>query len=210
LDRETSGLIVVAKNDYSHRKLSEQFAERRVKKRYIALVHGFLEQDSGTIDAPISRDAVRRTRMTTRRSGGREAVTHYRVLQRFESDFGKFTLVEVKIDTGRTHQIRVHMASLGHLVVGDTLYGAPRELVPLGDRNRPGMASRSRTLVPKRASVQGDGDKVQQQIAALGRNFLHSAAIELTQPRTGALLSFERDLPPELKEFLATVHPDKG
>src|SRR6266542_651927 len=87
-----------------------------------------MKADSDTIASAISRDRLRRTRMTTRRSGGREAISHYRVLERFESEYGKFSLLEVKIDTGRTHQIRVHLASVGHPVAGDTLYGAPREI----------------------------------------------------------------------------------
>jgi 23S rRNA pseudouridine1911/1915/1917 synthase len=185
LDKETSGLIVVAKNDEAHRKLAEQFASREVKKTYIALVHGWPKKDRGTITASISRDPVRRIRMTTRGSGGRDAVSHYSVIRRLESPFGKFALVEVKIDTGRTHQIRVHMASLGHAVVGDALYGAPREM-----RARRGRAT-------------DEGGAI-----ALSRNFLHSAQLELTHPRTGEKIALKSPLPPELQAFLELVARD--
>ena len=124
LDRATSGLMVVAKNDEAHRRLARQFSEREVHKTYIALVHGWPKQDRGTIQSAISRHSQRRTRMTTRGFGGRDAVTHYVVQRKIDSPYGKFALVELKIETGRTHQIRVHMSSLGHPVVGDALYGA--------------------------------------------------------------------------------------
>ena len=176
LDRATSGLILVAKNDEAHRKLATQFSGRLVKKTYVALVHGWMKQDRGTISSSISRDRVRRTRMTTRRQGGREAITHYTVQRRIDSKFGKFTLLELRIDTGRTHQIRVHLASLGHPVVGDTLYGAPREL-----RARNGEA------------------------ASLSRNFLHAVALQFRHPRTHTALSLSSPIPEELSQFLSRV-----
>src|SRR6266404_5115790 len=165
LDRATSGLMVVAKNDVAHRKLATEFSGRRVTKTYLALVQGWLKNDRGTVASSISRDAIRRTRMTTRRSGGREAVTHFAVERRIESDFGKFTLLKLTIDTGRTHQIRVHTASLGHPVVGDTLYGAPREIRPKSGKP-----------------------------VSLDRNLLHAAELQFVHPRTGEVLAFSRPI----------------
>ena len=121
LDRYTSGVILVARDDASHRHLAAQFAGRSVKKIYVALVHGVMKSNSGRITKPIARDPVHRTRMTARLATGRAAISDYRVLRRF----AKHTLVEVSIGTGRTHQIRVHLSNLGHPVVGDSLYGAP-------------------------------------------------------------------------------------
>jgi len=187
LDKDTSGLIVVAKNDEAHRKLAAQFAHRQVKKTYIALVHGAMKAERGTIHAGISRDSVRRVRMTTLRSGGREAITHYQVRQRIDSPFGKFTLLELKIDTGRTHQIRVHLSSQGHPVVGDVLYGAPREI---------------KTLSTKGSKI---GYEKSGEPFSLPRNFLHAAALELHHPRTEKLISFKGPLPPELESLLARL-----
>lgn len=178
LDKATSGLLVVAKSDEAHRRLASQFVRRQVKKKYIVLVHGWLKPDRGTIRSSISRDRVRRTRMTTLRSGGREAITHYAVQRRLDSKYGKFTLLEVRIDTGRTHQIRVHLASLRHPVVGDTLYGAPLEL-----RNK-----------EPRSKLTGS--------LSLPRNFLHAAELQFQHPRTGEPLSFSALLPVELGDFL--------
>ena len=180
LDKETSGLILVAKNDLAHRRLAAQFSKREIKKRYVALVHGWPPKDRGTINDPISRDAVRRTRMSIRGSGGRSAITHYEVRERIASAYGKFALVDVRIETGRTHQIRVHMASLRHPVVGDALYGAAKELKRVGNAISPA-------------------------VLALDRNFLHAAAIEFQQPRTGEAMKFEAPLPKELLEFLEKV-----
>jgi 23S rRNA pseudouridine1911/1915/1917 synthase len=182
LDKETSGLIVVAKNDVAHRKLAEQFSSRRVHKKYIALVHGWPKKAKGTVNLPIARDVSRRTRMTTRGSGGRDALSHYTVLEKIESPYGKFALVEVKLETGRTHQIRVHMASLGHPVVGDTLYGAPGELRVT--KAVKGLASR---------------------MASLERNFLHAGWIEFAQPRSGEALSFSSPVPEELERFINQI-----
>ncbi|MEP6642867.1 MAG: RluA family pseudouridine synthase [Acidobacteriaceae bacterium] len=183
LDKATSGLIIVAKNDEAHRRLSAAFAARKVKKTYIALVHGWMEKEKGTVSSSISRDPVRRTRMTTR-GPGREAITHYKVLRRIESRFGKFTLLEVQIDTGRTHQIRVHLSSLKHPVVGDALYGAPREIHEL----------------------QGRGQ--QQSNISLARNFLHAAALRFEHPRSGEAVSLAAPLPAELEDFLAKLAGD--
>ena len=175
LDKETSGLIVVAKNDEAHRKLAAQFARREVQKAYVALVHGRVKAERGTVSKGISRDPVRRIRMTTRLSSGRQAITHYRVARRIETAFGKFTLLEVKIETGRTHQIRVHLASLGYPVVGDATYGAPRQ-------------------------VRGPAGAM-----SLRRNFLHAAQLELRHPRTGENMGLKSELPEELREFLAKL-----
>lgn len=120
LDQYTSGVLAVARTDAAHRSLAAQFADRTVEKTYLTLVQGQMAAETGRVTTPIARDPVRRLRMTTRVASGRAALTMWRVLRRFE----KFTYLEVKIGTGRTHQIRVHLASIGHPVAGDRLYGA--------------------------------------------------------------------------------------
>jgi 23S rRNA pseudouridine1911/1915/1917 synthase len=126
LDRYTSGVLLVAKNDRAHQDLAAQFSSRRVEKTYLALVHGAVKAESGRIERPIARDPARRIRMTARLAQGRPAWTEFRVRQRFAG----YTLLEVRIGTGRTHQIRVHLSSMGHPVAGDALYGAARRPEP--------------------------------------------------------------------------------
>ena len=172
LDKMTSGLVIVAKNDFAHRALAAQFKGRDVHKTYTVLVHGRVAKDAGEIAAAVGRDPVRRIRMKVGGIRPREALTRYRVLRRFPH----FTLLEAEPRTGRTHQIRVHFSSLGHPVVGDTLYGAPGKL-----------------------KIAGREEKT------LARNFLHASAIEFRHPRTGALVSLRAPLPVELERFLGTL-----
>ena len=123
IDKDTSGLLLVAKDDATHIGLSEQIKEHSLTRKYIAIVHGNFKNDEGTVDAPIGRHPTDRKRMCITEKNSKNAVTHYRVLQRFM----EYTLVECKLETGRTHQIRVHMASLGHPVMGDKTYGVKKE-----------------------------------------------------------------------------------
>ncbi len=186
LDKDTSGLIVVAKNDRAHLALGALFSSHQIRKTYIALVHGAVERDKGTINAAVGRDPLRRTRMTTRPTeNARSAVSHYSVIRRLQTRFGPFTLVRVRIETGRTHQIRVHMASLGHPVVGDTLYGAAGQLTD---------------QIAAQAGRKADPERLR-----LGRNFLHAAELEFTHPITHRELSLSAPLPPELEAYLARI-----
>ncbi len=172
LDKETSGVIVVARTDAAHRKLVEDFRDRLVEKIYIALLHGKIKGDAGSVEFPVARDLRRRSRMTARRREGREARTDWRARLRFDA----FTIIEADLRTGRTHQIRVHFSALGCPVVGDTLYGAPRQ-------ERAG----SELLPP------------------LDRNFLHAARVSFGHPRTGQRIEARAPLPPELVNYLAVL-----
>jgi len=177
LDKMTSGLVVVAKNDAAHRRLSDMFKSRDVHKTYVAMVHGRMAVDSGEVNRPVGRDPRRRTRMKAGGIAARDALTKYRVLRRI----GHFTLVEAMPQTGRTHQIRVHLASLGHPVVGDNIYGAPAKL-RFGTTEEP----------------------------TLPRTFLHASKLSFAHPITGSPLSFEALLPKELAAFIAHVEAREG
>jgi len=192
LDKDTSGLIVVAKNDRAHAALAELFSSRQIKKTYIALVQGAVERPKGTINASVGRDPLRRTRMTTKPlSDARSAVSHYEVVKRLANRFGRFTLVRVRIETGRTHQIRVHMASIGHPVVGDTLYGGSGQLTD--------------QVAAQAAQSKAARRNAQPERLRLGRNFLHAARLEFPHPKTGKLLQLEAPLPAELEAFLSRL-----
>jgi 23S rRNA pseudouridine1911/1915/1917 synthase len=172
LDKDTSGLIVVAKTEAAHENLADQFRAREVFKSYTALVHGRVAQESGRIDEAIARDPRNRTRMAVVR-GGRPALTLYRVRRRYE----RFTLLDVEIKTGRTHQIRVHLQWLKHPVVGDPVYGGGR------DKTVPDAQLRAR-------------------IQKLHRQFLHAGQLAFHHPRTRELLRFTAPLSVELARFL--------
>jgi 23S rRNA pseudouridine1911/1915/1917 synthase len=177
LDKETSGLMLIARTDTAHLKLVEDFRERLVEKTYLALLHGTVKGESGRIELPVARDLHRRARMTARRREGREARTDWRVLLRLAA----FTLIQAGLHTGRTHQIRVHFSALGWPVVGDTLYGAPRQERVVG------------ALLP-----------------ALSRNFLHAARLAFSHPRTGKRVEFLAPLPQDLLSYLKLLAQATG
>ncbi|MDQ4121106.1 MAG: RluA family pseudouridine synthase [Acidobacteriota bacterium] len=172
LDKDTSGLIVVAKTQTAHENLSNQFRAREVFKSYVALVHGEMPENSGKIDAPIARDRNHRLRMSVQKAG-RNALTLWKVRERFE----RFTLLNVEIKTGRTHQIRVHLAWSKHPVVGDELYNAGRD----------------KTVKDA---------KTKKEIELLNRFFLHAERLGFRHPMTNEWLGFQAVLPPELENFL--------
>jgi 23S rRNA pseudouridine1911/1915/1917 synthase len=175
LDKDTSGLLLVAKTEQAHENLADQFRAREVFKSYVALVHGQVERDRGEIAEPIARDPRHRTRMAIVR-GGRSARSIYRARERFD----RFTLIDVELKTGRTHQIRVHLAWIKHPVVGDETYGSGRD------------------------NMVGD-PKIRREIAKLGRQFLHAEKLGFTHPTSGERLNFTSSLPTELQKLLAII-----
>jgi 23S rRNA pseudouridine1911/1915/1917 synthase len=175
LDRDTSGLLVVAKTDSALENLSDQFRDRTVYKSYVALVHGRVAASSGKIDQPLARDPSNRTRMAVVR-GGRNALTLYRVRRGFD----RFTLLDVELKTGRTHQIRVHLAWLKHPVVGDETYGAGRD-----------------------NTIQDT--RLRARVRSLNRQFLHAEKLGFTHPKTGEFVKFESPLPEDLIGLLSEL-----
>ena len=175
LDRDTSGLLVVAKTEAALENLSDQFRDRTVFKSYVALVHGRMASNSGKIDQPLARDPSNRTRMAVVR-GGRNALTLYRVRQAFD----RFTLLDVELKTGRTHQIRVHLAWLKHPVVGDETYGGGRD-----------------------NTIQDP--QLRARIRNLKHQFLHAEKLGFKHPVSNEWMKFESQLPEELNELLAAL-----
>ena len=175
LDKGTSGLMVVAKTESAHEDLADQFRDREIFKSYVALVHGHVEKRTGQIDQPIARDRGNRTRMAVVR-GGRPSISIYRVRKRFE----RFTLLNVELKTGRTHQIRVHLSWLKHPVVGDDAYGSGRD-----------------KTIPDH--------QLRLSIANLGRQFLHAEQLGFRHPQTKEELRFTAPLPAELQTVLNEI-----
>lgn len=179
LDKDTSGLLVVAKNDQAHQNLSQQFKARQVHKTYLALVWGTPEQASGCIDRPVGRHAVERKRMAVVAHGGREAITLWQIKERLAGA----TLLSVALKTGRTHQIRVHCQSMGHPIVGDPVYGR-RRAMPRSVKSRIG---------PEAILAQAQ------------RQMLHAARLAFTHPLRGEALAFEAPLPEDMATLLGVL-----
>ena len=188
LDKDTSGLLIVAKDEETHRQLTGMLKRHEIDRTYLTLVHGLFETREGTVEAPLGRDASHRQRMAVSGHRGREAVTHFRVLKSWGaggtgSDAAAgpsaaaregFSLLEVKLETGRTHQIRVHLAAIGHPVAGDQTYGR------------------------------------RQDVLAVGRQFLHSARLEFRHPVSGEAVKVESPLPLDLQATLDSLNGSSG
>ncbi|MFN7662983.1 MAG: RluA family pseudouridine synthase [Alphaproteobacteria bacterium] len=175
LDKDTSGLMVVAKTDAAHQKLSAQFSDRTLSRTYLAFVVGQIMPE-GTIDQNIGRSSHNRQKMAVRRVGGKEAITHYKVLEYYGEHAVIASLVECRLETGRTHQIRVHLANAGHPLIGDPVYGRAKSNPML-----------------KRLWAENPGVWIDD------RQALHAAAIKFTHPATGEKMKFEIPFPPDLE-----------
>lgn len=176
LDKETSGVLVVSKHDRAHLDLARQFKRHSIRRRYRALVHGLVKQNQGTVDQVIGRHPVDRKKMSVHSRRGRRAVTHWKVLRRFDQD--RLSLLELTLETGRTHQIRVHLSAMGHPVVADALYGNSRP-----DRRR-------------------SDAELEKLLRGLDRQFLHARVLGFVHPESGDYLELQAPMPAELQVIL--------
>lgn len=174
LDKDTTGILVVAKSDNAQQSLAEQFKKHSTKRKYVALVHGVIIRDKGKIEAEIGRHETERKKMSVKTRRGKTAVTHFKVLGRFD----QFTLVELTLETGRTHQIRVHMSSINHPVVGDQVYGGKERISGVKDV------------------------KIRKLIRQLGRQALHAANLGFIHPESKKYMEFQAPIPEDFQKVL--------
>ena len=195
IDKDTTGLLVVAKNDHAHQSLTAQFADHGrngpLQRRYLAFAWGAPRDPKGTVDKPIDRHPSARDKMAIR-AGGREAITHWKVLERYNDAEGKpvASLLECSLETGRTHQIRVHLASIGHPLIGDDVYGA-------------GYRTKAGKLTPE----------AKEALAGLGRQALHAHILGVAHPKTGEFVEFQSPLPEDLarlRHAFGSAQPHAG
>ncbi len=182
IDKDTSGVLVVTKNDQAHQHLAAQFHQHSIKRVYLALIHGQLPCHKGTIDQPLGRHPVQRKKFSTKARNSKRAVTHWSVIDVFSQE--KFSLIRLQLETGRTHQIRVHLSEAGHPLVGDPLYGRRAELNSIKDQQL-------RTLIRQ-----------------LPGQALHAHTLGFIHPRTDEYLEFSSDIPAPLRHIIAYLQQD--
>lgn len=175
IDKDTSGVIIAAKNDHAHLSLARQFSEHTIKRIYLAIVYGSPKTDSGRIESTIGRHPVDRTRMSSTAKHGKHAATHWKVIARYEG----VTLIRLRLETGRTHQIRVHLSEAGHPLVGDQLYGSQGRLKTVRD-------TQARAL-----------------LKTVDRQALHAKTLGFIHPTTGQYLEFDTELPDDMTRIIA-------
>lgn len=177
LDKDTSGVMLATKNDATHNHLAGQFKAHSIKRRYVALVHGLVQNDEGTIDRPIGRHTSQRKKMSSQTKAGRHAVTHWQVLKRYDKD--RLTLVELSLETGRTHQIRVHFSEMNLPILGDPVYGNPKKAKTIPDL------------------------ELRKRVQKLDRQALHARTLGFIHPASNEYMEFESPLPEDMQNILA-------
>ena len=207
LDKETSGVMVVAKDDEAYHQLTRQFKNRRVEKVYLAIAYGNIKESEGLIDAPIGRHPDQRKKMSIRTTRGRAALTHWKVLERF----GSFTFLEIYPKTGRTHQIRVHLSSMGHPILGDPLYGRKGKPGMINDpllgkcvnpvRNSSGALNPAGIILKPNPAAKQRGI-ISNGVKGINRQALHAHRLRFNHPRTGEKVQFVAPIPQDMKETL--------